>query len=172
MRYCPVPSLTTVLVFSMRTGLVTSTLTPGRTAADASLMTPASVACANARVGSSANSAPAVTIFTTRFIEPPSIVVSDRTFHRFVRQVLPLAVLLLVDTLEPHVEVSRLRIVRLRQIQIAAHRDRDVAVEFHLHMIKFAVEIRRRLRDDVGEPAGFRVDFERRAAGRPAVAVR
>ena len=51
MRYCPVPSLTTVRVFSMSAGLDASTVTPGRTAADASRTTPAIVAWANDKTG-------------------------------------------------------------------------------------------------------------------------
>src|SRR5438093_336253 len=66
MRYCPVPSLTTVRVFSISTGLDASTLTPGSTAADASRMTPVIVACANARLGSSRIPATAAMTFTTR----------------------------------------------------------------------------------------------------------
>src|SRR2546423_13749199 len=67
-RYWPVPSLTTVRVFSMRTGLAASTLTPGRTAADASRITPAIVAWANTTLGSSTIPASAATTFTTRCI--------------------------------------------------------------------------------------------------------
>ena len=40
MRYCPVPSVTAVRTFSMRTGLAASTVTPGSTAPDASFTTP------------------------------------------------------------------------------------------------------------------------------------
>src|SRR5580765_3744484 len=40
-RYWPVPSVTTVRDFSMSTALDASTLTPGMTAPDASLTTPA-----------------------------------------------------------------------------------------------------------------------------------
>src|SRR6266853_4241282 len=67
-RYWPVPSLTTVRVFSMSAGLEISTLTPGRTAAEASRTTPAIVACANTRLGSSRIPAAAVTTFRTRII--------------------------------------------------------------------------------------------------------
>ena len=40
MRYWPVPSVTAERVFSMRTGLAASTVTPGSTAPEASLITP------------------------------------------------------------------------------------------------------------------------------------
>src|SRR5215831_2647945 len=46
-RYCPVPSVSAVRVFSMSTGLDTSTVTPGRTPPDGSLTVPAMVACAS-----------------------------------------------------------------------------------------------------------------------------
>src|SRR5262245_40850918 len=45
MRYWPVPSVTTERTFSISAGLAASTVTPGRTAPDGSLTTPAS-ACA------------------------------------------------------------------------------------------------------------------------------
>ena len=51
MRYWPVPSVTTVRTFSVNAGLDASTVTPGRTAPDESLTTPAIVACANATRG-------------------------------------------------------------------------------------------------------------------------
>ena len=41
--YWPEPSLTAVRTFSISAGLATSTVTPGRTAPDASLTTPATV---------------------------------------------------------------------------------------------------------------------------------
>src|SRR5213593_2613383 len=53
MRYCPVPSVTAVRVFSMRTGLAASTVTPGITAPDASRTVPATDACAKAGAGKS-----------------------------------------------------------------------------------------------------------------------
>src|SRR5688572_16489075 len=68
MRYCPVPSLTTVRVFSMSAGLDASTVTPGSTAADGSRTTPAIVAWANTRLGSSRIPAPAAMKITTRCI--------------------------------------------------------------------------------------------------------
>src|ERR1041384_2436833 len=43
MRYWPLPSVTAVRTFSISAGLVTSTVTPGRTAPDASLALPATV---------------------------------------------------------------------------------------------------------------------------------
>src|SRR5688500_4880979 len=52
-RYWPVSSLTTERTFSIRTGLAASTVTPGSTAPDASLTTPAMAPCANAAAGTS-----------------------------------------------------------------------------------------------------------------------
>src|SRR5438034_3160036 len=68
MRYWPVPSLTTLRVFSMSTELDASTVTPGRTAADVSRTTPASVAWANTRLGASRMPASAATKVPTRRI--------------------------------------------------------------------------------------------------------
>src|SRR5215471_9551861 len=51
MRYCPLPSVIAVRTFSISAGLEASTVTPGRTASDASRTTPASVACAYATAG-------------------------------------------------------------------------------------------------------------------------
>ncbi len=51
MRYSPEPSVTVERVFSMRTGLDVSTVTPGSTAPDESLTTPVIDAWANASVG-------------------------------------------------------------------------------------------------------------------------
>src|SRR6185437_2450602 len=50
--YWPVPSVIAERAFSSSAGLEASTVTPGRTAPDASLATPASVAWANAQDGS------------------------------------------------------------------------------------------------------------------------
>ena len=57
MRYWPVPSVTTVRTFSVSAGLAASTVTPGRTAPEESLTTPAIVACARAADGSSSTAA-------------------------------------------------------------------------------------------------------------------
>ena len=57
MRYWPVPSVTTVRSFSVSAGLDASTVTPGRTAPDESLTTPAMVACANATRGRTSTAA-------------------------------------------------------------------------------------------------------------------
>ncbi len=65
MRYWPVPSLTAVRVFSMRTGLAASTVTPGNTAPDVSLTTPVIDACANASAGSRTMHAKMPDVFTT-----------------------------------------------------------------------------------------------------------
>src|SRR4051812_13980675 len=50
-RYCPVPSVIAVRVFSMSAGLAASTVTPGRTAPDGSFTVPAIDACAWAATG-------------------------------------------------------------------------------------------------------------------------
>src|SRR5262245_3583880 len=53
MRYWPVPSVTTDRTFSISTGLVAATVTPGNTPPDASLTTPVIAACARAVDGKS-----------------------------------------------------------------------------------------------------------------------
>src|SRR5437867_10508089 len=50
-RYWPAPSVVTVRVFSISTGLDASTVTPGSTAPDVSLTTPAIEPWAEARAG-------------------------------------------------------------------------------------------------------------------------
>src|SRR5688572_21586180 len=50
--YWPAPSVTTDRTFSINAGLAASTVTPGRTAPDVSLTTPAMDACAYAAAGS------------------------------------------------------------------------------------------------------------------------
>jgi hypothetical protein len=57
MRYWPVLSVTAVRVFSISAGLDVSTVTPGRTAPEASLTMPASVACAYPDEGRTTNHA-------------------------------------------------------------------------------------------------------------------
>src|SRR5215470_15736806 len=86
MRYWPVPSLTAVRVFSMRTGLDTSTVTPGRTAPDVSFTTPvidASTPCAEAIDGTRAATASRTNSRTTPRIIPTSV----RDLFRRVRLV-------------------------------------------------------------------------------------
>ena len=57
MVYRPLSSVTAVLTLSIRAGLVTSTVTPGSTAPDVSLTSPAmALDCAAASVGSSRTS--------------------------------------------------------------------------------------------------------------------
>ena len=51
MRYCPLLSLVVVRTFSMSAGLVASTVTPGKTAPEVSLTTPAITACAKTPEG-------------------------------------------------------------------------------------------------------------------------
>jgi hypothetical protein len=51
MRYWPLPSVTAVRVCSMRLGLDASTVTPGSTAPEPSVTTPAIAACAIASLG-------------------------------------------------------------------------------------------------------------------------
>ena len=57
MRYSPAPSVTAERTFSIRAGLVASTVTPGRMAPDVSFTVPAIVPCACATAGRSANQA-------------------------------------------------------------------------------------------------------------------
>src|SRR4051794_28382747 len=79
MRYWPAPSVTAVRAFSIRTGLVASTVTPGRTAPDASLTTPAMDACAYADSGSARIIEPTSRICRDlRIRNPPSIRLTDR----------------------------------------------------------------------------------------------
>src|SRR5882672_1627797 len=59
MRYWPEPSVTAERVFSMSAGLEASTVTPGRTAPDASFTVPVMEAWANAAAGTSTSSASA-----------------------------------------------------------------------------------------------------------------
>src|SRR5687767_13125960 len=80
MRYWPVSSVTTDLTFSMSAGLAASTVTPGRTAPDASLTTPAIDACAYAIVGSTDSEQNTMTIRVARRIaKAPSELVSSRS---------------------------------------------------------------------------------------------
>ena len=72
MRYWPAPSVTAVRAFSIRTGLVASTVTPGRTAPDASFTTPAMDACAYADSGSA------------RIIETTSRICRDLSMRRLL----------------------------------------------------------------------------------------
>jgi hypothetical protein len=70
--YWPVPSVTAIRTFSISAGLAASTVTPGRTAPEASLTTPLTAACAAAMTGSNnANpkTAPILRILSTRL--PP-----------------------------------------------------------------------------------------------------
>src|SRR6185503_1723227 len=55
MVYCPDPSVAATRTFSMSAGLAASTVTPGSTAPDASLTTPAIDAWANAATGRTNN---------------------------------------------------------------------------------------------------------------------
>src|SRR5436190_18689512 len=72
-RYWPVPSETAERVFSMRAGLATSTVTPGRTAPDVSFTTPVIDACANARVGNRTRHAKMPNVLTALITLPPDI---------------------------------------------------------------------------------------------------
>ena len=67
-------SVIAVRVFSISTGLATSTVTPGSTAPDASLTTPAIATCAQALVGISSNTASAIAHNRCIFHSSPSCV--------------------------------------------------------------------------------------------------
>src|SRR5262245_4024103 len=71
MRYCPVPSVTAVRTFSIRAGLVASTVTPGSTAPEESLIVPAMTACAETTVGRRTIHARSVRILTNDRIFSP-----------------------------------------------------------------------------------------------------
>src|SRR5688572_6446250 len=73
MRYWPVPSVTTARTFSISAGLAASTVTPGRTAPDASLTVPAMDAWAYAAAGANTTNASAIARFLTRRMWPPGI---------------------------------------------------------------------------------------------------
>src|SRR5437762_6599156 len=84
MRKLPLPSVTVVRTFSISAGLVTSTVTPGSTAPDESVTTPATdalIVCASVHAGAS-------TTQTTRMkslaVSPPAEidVVDPRSFTR------------------------------------------------------------------------------------------
>src|SRR5215467_9285644 len=72
MRYWPLPSLTAVLTFSIRTGLLASTVAPGSTAPDVSLTVPVRATCADARAGTRARPARTNTILRSTDIIPSS----------------------------------------------------------------------------------------------------
>jgi hypothetical protein len=72
MRYRPVESLVADRTFSISTGLVASTLTPGSTAPDASLTTPDSVAWANPIAGKITNAARAIVTRASPRMQSPS----------------------------------------------------------------------------------------------------
>src|SRR6184192_470202 len=65
MEYRPSPSVTTLRVFSINTGLAASTVTPGRIAPDESFTSPAIVLCAAATEGRSVSSARAAQMRAT-----------------------------------------------------------------------------------------------------------
>src|SRR6186713_3377214 len=67
--YAPDPSVTVDRVFSIKTGLAASTVTPGRTAPEVSFTMPLIVACAKAATGNTASSrSAAAPLISTRFI--------------------------------------------------------------------------------------------------------
>ena len=72
MRYCPDPSVATARTFSISTGLAASTVTPGRTAPDASLTTPAIVpsSCAEVDAAMARNAATTQLALMNLFIGP------------------------------------------------------------------------------------------------------
>src|SRR6266850_5918154 len=119
------------------------TVAPGRTPPLESLTVPLICAVAWARpvAGRATSRPPHNRQLRTYFMASllvRGVVFAHRTFDRAVRQVFPLAVLLLIDALEPHIQMSRLRVGRLRQVQVAPDRQRDVAVQLHLHVIEIA----------------------------------
>src|SRR5687767_6534065 len=74
----PFPSLTVVRTFSINTGLDASTVTPGSTAPDVSLTTPAIDACANARLGVSSVHASTNNAFVNTRIASFSFITAPR----------------------------------------------------------------------------------------------
>src|SRR6185436_7998164 len=73
-RYCPEPSVVAVRTFSMSAGLAASTVTPGRTAPEASLTTPeidAPLCAAAVQAVSSTHAAAPSTLIHPRIWNPP-----------------------------------------------------------------------------------------------------
>src|SRR5262245_8105990 len=85
-RYCPVLSVTAERVFSMSTGLEASTVTPGRTAPEASRTVPVKEACARTGTGTSRRMRIAADDVSVRIEMTPSQlrdhVAADRIAHR------------------------------------------------------------------------------------------
>jgi hypothetical protein len=73
MRYTPSPSLTTAFDFSIKASLDASTVTPGRTAPEASFTVPVMALCACAVAGHNANHprATSAATVTRRVMLPP-----------------------------------------------------------------------------------------------------
>src|SRR4029453_8540893 len=70
--YCPVPSVTTVRVFSINAGLEASTVTPGSSAPEESLTTPAMDPCARAYVEKRRRTATTSDPSLNSFMLPPA----------------------------------------------------------------------------------------------------
>src|SRR6185503_4418582 len=87
-------------------------------------------------------------------------IITHRSLHRAMRELLPLAVPLRIHALEPDVHVGGIAGGRLRKIEVAAERDRHIAVKLHLLMIELAVDIRQRLPLHVLDPARLGIDLE------------
>src|SRR5215831_2255972 len=92
--YWPAPSVTTLRVFSIRTSLAASTVTPGKTAPDVSFTTPAIALCACATVGTSTSHASAATtralnlrVIQASFVATPALSRTrekcERVIYRF-----------------------------------------------------------------------------------------
>src|SRR6185436_13048734 len=99
------------------------------------------------------------------------VVLTNRSLDRPVREVLPLAVPLHVDALEPDEQMTRGGLAGSRQIEIPAERDGHVAVQLHLDVIQFPIYVRRGLPLHVLDPRGLGIDLERFSAVDPPVAV-
>src|SRR5262249_5310957 len=80
-RYWPVVSVTTERIFSIRTALATSTVTPGSTAPDASLTRPVIAACARAAAGKSNNTDRTATERATTLDLIPLLLAGHRLGH-------------------------------------------------------------------------------------------
>ena len=93
MRYWPEPSVTAVRVFSIRTGLATSTVTPGSTAPDMSLAVPvidALTPCARAPAGRhTANASTPINLATRPMKRPPFTLVPNPCAARRAHTLLP-----------------------------------------------------------------------------------
>src|SRR6185436_7816958 len=88
-----------------------------------------------------------------------------------MRQHLPLSIALRVQPFEPDMHVTGLAI-RLWKVEVAAKRDRNIAMQLDLYVIELAIDVRRRLPLHIFNPARLGVDLEWCPAIDPPIAMR